>query len=72
VVYKGINELLNQSWTLGCPAEKIAAAANALRAHDGMLATSQLRFAEVSTTIRNLKNRPIIVKAFQEITGRKL
>jgi hypothetical protein len=70
--YTSINELLNQSCTLGLPAEKITEAAEALRTHDEMLAASQLRFAEVSTTIRNLKNRPIIVKAFEEITGRKL
>ncbi len=70
--YMSINELLNHSCTLGLPAEIITAAANALRTHDDMLAAAQLRFAEVSTTIRNLKNRPIIVKAFQEITGRKL
>lgn len=70
--YTSIDELLNQSCTLGLPAEKISAAANALRMHNDMLANSQLRFAEVSTTIRNLENRPIIVKAFQEITGREL
>lgn len=70
--YTSITELLNQSCSLGLPAEKITAAANALRTHEAMMAVAQLRFAEVSTTIRNLKNRPIIVKAFEEITGRKL
>jgi hypothetical protein len=70
--YTSITELLNHSCSLGLPADKITAAANALRAQDKMLESAQLRFAEVTTTIRNLENRPIIVKAFQEITGRKL
>jgi hypothetical protein len=70
--YTSINELLNQSCTLGLPADKITAAAKAFRTQDAMLETAQLRFAEVTTTINNLENRPIIVKAFQEITGRKL
>ncbi len=70
--YTSINGLLNRSCTLELPAEKIAAAANALRTQDSILAILQLRFADVSTTIRDLENRPIIVKAFEEITGRKL
>ncbi len=70
--FTSINELLNQSCTLGLPAEKVTAAAHALRTQENMLTTSQLRFADVSTTISGLENRPIIVKAFQEITGRAL
>lgn len=70
--YSSIKELLNQTCKLSLPASEISEAAKALRAQGDMLTTAQLRFAEVSTTIRNLKNRPIIVKAFEEITGRKL
>lgn len=70
--YTSINELLSQSCALGLPADKISAAAKALRTQDAMLETAQLRYAEVSTTVSSLENRPIIVKAFQEITGRTL
>jgi hypothetical protein len=70
--YTSIKETLSRPCTLGLPADKITAAAKALRTQDDMLAASQLRFAEVSTTIRGLENRPVIVKAFQEIFGRKL
>jgi hypothetical protein len=69
--YTSIKETLSRPCTLGLPADKITAAAKALRTQDDMLAASQLRYAEVSTTIRGLENRPVIVKAFQEIFGRK-
>jgi hypothetical protein len=70
--FTSIKEVLNHSCTLGLPADKVTTAAETLRAQEHMLTTLQLRFADVSTTISGLENRPIIVKAFQEITGRAL
>ncbi len=69
--YSSIRDPLNYPCTLALPTEKIAAATKALRAQENMLPALQLRFADVSSTISGLENRPVIVKAFQEITGRK-
>jgi hypothetical protein len=69
--YSSIHEPLSYPCTIGLSTAKITAAAIALRGQGNMLPALQLRFADVSSTIRGLENRPVIVNAFQEITGRK-
>ena len=53
--YAGIVHSLDYPCTLGLPAEKIRAAALALRSREGLEAALRLRFADVQTVLANLQ-----------------
>ncbi|MEO8001309.1 MAG: hypothetical protein ABI644_05490 [Arenimonas sp.] len=70
--YKGIVKSLDYPCTLDVPAEKISAAAKALRSNQNFVPSLQSRFADVETAIGNLRDyNPKLFNNLQEISGRK-
>jgi len=53
--YRSITHSLDYPCTLDLPADKVSAAAQALRSREGLIAALQLRFADVETDLSNLQ-----------------
>lgn len=69
--YQGIVGSLNYPCALGLPAAKIAAAARRLRGDPELIATLQLRFADIETAISNLEQgTPGLLENLRAISGR--
>ncbi len=70
--YVGIVHSLDYPCTLDLPAEKIHAAAQALRTRDGLQSTLRLRFADVQTALTNLQQyNGGLVQSLREVSGRR-
>ena len=70
--YAGMANSLDYPCTLDVAAEKISAAAQALRSHDRLLPSLQLRFADIETELGNLQNySPALARNLREIAGNR-
>jgi hypothetical protein len=69
--YAGIVQSLNYPCKLDVPADKIRAAAQALRSREGLVSALQLRFADLETEIANLQTyNPVLLKGLHDFSGR--
>ena len=68
--YKGIVHSLDYPCKLDAPAEKISAAAQALRSRDGLQSALQLRFADIETDLANLQTYNPQLMQLREYAGR--
>ncbi len=70
--YAGIVQSLDYGCTLGLPADRIAAAAQALRKRGGFEEALRLRFADLQTVLANLQTYNVgLVHDLREFRGRK-
>lgn len=70
--YAGIVHSLDYPCALDLPPERIRAAAQALRSHQGLLASLQLRFADLGTVLANLQQYNVgLLRDLREIRGSK-
>ena len=70
--YAGIVDSLDYPCTLDLPAERIKSAAQALRSREGLLASMQLRFADLGTVLVNLQQYNVaLLRDLREIRGSK-
>jgi len=68
--YKGIVHSLDYQCKLDAPADKIAAAAQALRSRAGLESALQLRFADIETDLANLQTYNPQLMQLREYAGR--
>jgi hypothetical protein len=70
--YAGIVHTLDYPCKLDAPADKIHAAAEALRSREGLVSALQLRFADVGTDRVNLEQySPMLLHNLREVAGRQ-
>jgi len=68
--YRGIVHSLDYPCTLDIPADKISAAAQALRSREGLVSALQLRFADIETDLSNLQQYNPQLLQVREFSGR--
>lgn len=70
--YAGIVHALDYPCNLRLPADKIRAAAKALRSREGLVPALQLRFANVGTDLVNLAQySPLLLRDLRDVAGRR-
>ena len=69
--YNGIVHSLDYPCKLDVPADKVRAAAQALRSREGIVSALQLRFADLETTLSNLQQyNPALLQGLREFAER--
>jgi hypothetical protein len=70
--YAGIVHALDYPCKLGLPADRVHAAAEALRLREGLVPALQLRYADIGTDLVNLEQyNPMLLQDLRDVSGRR-